>query len=100
MADKSQEVRNILDGVFADYNFGDGIVVQGSDTWQTDEAPNYTKVVYVEYAGDEMDTSDKLSFHVDLNEDLTVGGAVAYFVSSGGETGFLPPKSSKSALKV
>lgn len=67
----SREV--IADEMFANYEFGDGVVVVETDNWDTNDKDDFTKIAYVSYADDMPNTeSHRISFHV----RFTSGGAV------------------------
>lgn len=86
------QISKLLESAFQNYNFGDDVMVVGQDGWQDKGSIDYIKVVYIEF-DEENDsdeaTSEKVSFHVILNEDKnSVVESYALLVSSGAIIGF------------
>lgn len=82
----------LADDAIASYNFGDGVTVVGSDSWQRDTfdgKDDWTKVVYVECDEDgPNDDSHKVSFHAAFVEGTTtLDEAYAYWCENGSEIG-------------
>ena len=46
------------------YDFGTGVVVVGQGTWDTSDANDFTKIVYVEFDDTPSEDSQKVSFNV------------------------------------
>lgn len=88
------QISKLLESAFQNYNFGDDVMVVDQDGWQDDGSTDYIKVVYIEFDDEEEnddleDTSEKVSFHVILNEDKSaVVESYALLVASGGVIGF------------
>jgi hypothetical protein len=90
MSEKSSESNSrdfLADLEFSKYNFGEGVSVSGSGSWDTDDKDDYIKVVYVNFDGDDRD-SEKVSFHVRFKEDGSVSETYGLLAKTGDFIGF------------
>jgi hypothetical protein len=57
---------SLATAAFERYVFGEGVIVEGHDSWDTNDRDDYTKIVYVTFDDSEGGdvSSSKLSFHV------------------------------------
>ena len=102
MKDQLEEKRRVIaDDCFAGYDFGAGVTVAGSDSWERD-GDDLLKVVYVEFDDEEMESSLKVSFHVSFEKDsLEVKDVYGLMMDSGAEIGNMPVQTDKKKkLKV
>lgn len=80
--------QSTADDEFAKYNFGEGVTVEESDGWNTDDKDDYTKIVYVSYDDDAPeDDSHKVSFHVRFTPDGKVDDVYALEMERGNDIG-------------
>ena len=75
------------DDAFEDYIFGEGVSVEDSDSWDTNDNEDYIKIVYVIYEGEESEDTSKISFHVNFNKNGEVTDSYALDMDSGNEIG-------------
>lgn len=97
-------IYNLLDDEFENYNFGDDVEVCGDDGWEEEGENHYVKIVYVEYPEmDDDSTSERVSLHVRLKDNGKVDETYALLHSNGCEIGYSEnrnkDKKSKSKLK-
>ena len=89
----------VANDCFEGYNFGEGVTVAGSDSWERD-GDDLLKVVYVEFDDSEEDTSEKVSFHVSFDKNsIDVNDVYGLMVRSGSEIGNMPSQPGKKKMK-
>ena len=79
---------SLADEALANYQFGDGVTVVGSDNWCKDDIDDFTKIVYI--MGDEENPdsdSERVSFHVRFSETGCVSEAYGLLMRTGGDIG-------------
>lgn len=83
-----EELTRLGDEMIQAYDFGEGVTVVGTDTWNSDDLTDLMKVVYVEYDDDPADApSHKVSFHAKFTPAGSPEEAYALEVDSGNEIG-------------
>lgn len=81
----------VADAEFEAYDFGEGVTVAAHDNWDTNEADDFTKMVYIVCDDDPPDAdSERVSFHVRFNRDGTVDDAYGLLMRNGADIGFRP----------
>lgn len=81
--------REIADKAFELYEFGESVIVMGTQSWDANDPLNITRIVFVGY--DKTDVTadpERLSFHVRFNESGKAHEVYALDMKTGNEIGF------------
>lgn len=71
------------DTAFEGYDFGEGVTVADSDSWNNDDPLDLTKIVYVNFDESLDADSEKVSFHVRFDSNGQVLEVYALLISNG-----------------
>ncbi|KVV07340.1 hypothetical protein [Burkholderia ubonensis] len=73
---------------FEAYDFGDGVMVHDHDPWDTSDAMDFTKIVYLGYPEDDPESElHKTTLHVRFRPDAALDQVYALEVASGNQIG-------------